>query len=158
MHHLRNGEWLPLWAVSRKEKSCHQWLKCLFVRVLHWAPTAHQGCGLLIHKETLIIFGFCFSHQHLFKINLMHGNTDKISHVPIVHRVLWAYHAFQILLQFLDHQFDHQVLLNLFLECTTCLQSRRTKWYWLSIPHGNIKSPSTPYFRFINGMYMPFQT
>ena len=31
-----------------------------------------------------------------------------------VHRVLWMYHAFQILRQFLDPQFDHHVWLNLF--------------------------------------------
>ena len=32
--------------------------------------------------------------------------------VGVLHRVLWAYPAFQVLLQFQDPQFHHQVLLN----------------------------------------------
>ena len=67
-------DWLP------------DWLNCLFVRVLNWVAVLHQVLCFHNHVEKTIIWGPVYGSKskRLFRLNLMHGNTDKISHVPIV--------------------------------------------------------------------------
>ena len=50
-----------------------------FVRVFHWLDAPHH----MNQIDHLGLF-FRFQHKHLFKMNLMHGNTDNMSHVPIL--------------------------------------------------------------------------
>ena len=61
--------------------------------------------------STTKLFLWTFSHPYFIE----NAITINISHVRFVHHVLCVHYTFQIQLQFLDPQSDHQVLLNLFL-------------------------------------------
>ena len=62
------------------------WPNCLFVRVLDWVAVLQQVLCFQNHMQKTIIWGpfYGFINKRLFRMNLMHGNTDNISHVPIL--------------------------------------------------------------------------
>ena len=88
MHHLHNEGWLSL--LTSLGTGYHKWQNCLFVRVLNWVAVLHQVLCFLNHmaKKTPIIWGpfYGFKSKRLFRMNLMHGNTDSISHL---HMLTW---------------------------------------------------------------------
>ena len=65
---------------------CHKWLNCLFVLVLNWVAVLHQVLCFHNHMTKIIIWGpfYGFNGKRLFRMNLIYGNTDNISHVPIL--------------------------------------------------------------------------
>ena len=90
MHHLQNEEWLSLLTVTTHD-SIRDWLPrvteyCLFVRVSNWVAVLLQVLCIHNHmsKNDHLVYFFCFKSKSLFRMNLMHGNTDNISHVPIL--------------------------------------------------------------------------
>ena len=56
------------------------------MQVLYWVAVLHQV--LCFHNHTTKTIIWCpvygFKSKRLFKMNPMHGNTDNISHVPIL--------------------------------------------------------------------------
>ena len=54
-----------------------------------------------------------YPHSHFIKFTITFDILNGVN-VRFVHRVLWASRAFQIFVQFLDPQIDHQGLINLF--------------------------------------------
>ena len=65
---------------------CHEWPNCLFVRVLNWVAVLCQVLCFHYHmaKISFSVLFYGFKSKRLLRINLMHGNTDSISHVLIL--------------------------------------------------------------------------
>ena len=69
------------------EASCYKLLNCLFVCVLHYVTAPYKG-PCFIWKKSIIWCPFSgYKRKHLFRMNLMHENTDNISHVRILARL-----------------------------------------------------------------------
>ena len=64
---------------------CHKWLNYLLVRVLIWVAVLHQVLCFHNHMAKNDHLGsfYGFKSKRLLRMNLMHRNTDSISHVPI---------------------------------------------------------------------------
>ena len=62
---------------------------CVFVRVLNWVAELHQVLCFHNHMAKNDHLGtfYGIKSKRLFRMNMMHGNTDNISHVPILTKI-----------------------------------------------------------------------
>ena len=92
-------------------------------------------------KKTPIIWGpfYGFTSKRLFRINLMHGNTDNISHVPIL---TWPGVMSSLRAHGSVNDITKQFSLNLFLVLSFDTKmshlKRRWKFLWANQCHGNL--------------------
>ena len=78
--------WLFLVTVDTIREWLPQVIELPFVRVLNWVTVLHQVPRFHSHMAKTIIWGpfYGFKSKRLFRMNMMHGNTDNRSHVPIL--------------------------------------------------------------------------
>ena len=72
--------------------------------------------GVCMGPVRITLFSFCeyFHQSNFIQKNIITFDVSNGVNVTHVHCALWVHRAFQIPLQFLDPQSDHQVLPNLF--------------------------------------------
>ena len=120
----------------------HKWLNCLFVWVLNRVAVLHQVLCFHNHMAKPIIWGpfYCFKSKRLFRMNLMHGNTDNISHVSIL---TWPGMTSSLTSHGSVNYITQQFSLNSFLVLSfdTNMSHLERRWKVLRANQGNGNSP-----------------
>ena len=136
---IMNGyhSWLFLVAVDIIRDKLPQWLNYPFGRIFCTTSLlSTKGSVYSTMGNKLIIWGpfTGFKCKHLFKTNLIHGNTNNIWHVYIL--------AWPVLWRQCIRQMGQMTSLNMYSLSSFLVQSLDTKMYYVSNVDGNFDGKS----------------